>query len=768
MRSLLRKSQQVLSTTGYFIRFHLARTEHNQPRHKPFRAYQDPDRIVSYGDHWKRILFFFIRAQDAKSEELPKYRLSTNQRTALRRLLDLVSAFSTLAEFEATLAPAGQSDSASDQLDPTPPDDLEDAASRTSDTSDDSDDYEADSDSVADQPDPAIIRNSSQPPVEDLHHLEKACLEFCLSLICQKARQDEYELPMINALAVLGLQQNGFHDPSSYPSILSSILKISRFLVLQAAILDTPSPSSSGSAVTPPSSSSVSSSSGNSPSHATDSTPGEDGILHSNADADKILSRLGINVNGRSLVDKVSTLVDTYLVRKTDAPMQWVLDIRAYGMSIARTTTATGYLDWHRDTLTYGTISFSLPAFRSFVAGLVTSTRAGLFEDVLLQTNISSSRPRGSLPPIPWEKIKDNPLNSNPSFNFLQDDRTDMGLANPDRWLFDHIANSPPWASHFGRATVARGRFKWKNKEVLAWLSQISSFLEKLLLLFHLTGGQPARAPEILSVRAHNGINTGRRNVFFEDGLICFVTYYHKGYSTSNTLKIIHRYVPQEVGELLVYYLWLVLPLEERLYLHVHESPPSDFLFRNAAKAPPSNSPTAAPALNSDQFRRIFRRESALGLGQEVNPSCYRHIAIGIARRFLVKRLQFRSDEFDEEPDDDDDDDHETYEDGILDQQAGHSPETAGAVYARMILEPSGEVASRKSRFRDGSMVSIDLLPLPQNHIDGQMACCCPRTTPSSVADRTVSEEDGLIVVLGQQWALKLRVGSSTHRLESG
>jgi len=45
------------------------------------------------------------------------------------------------------------------------------------------------------------------------------------------------------------------------------------------------------------------------------------------------------------------------------------------------------------------------------------------------------------------------------------------------------------------------------------------------------------------------------RNVFIEGGMVSIVTTYHKGYSTTGNTKIIYRYLPKEVGELLIYYL---------------------------------------------------------------------------------------------------------------------------------------------------------------------------------------------------------------------
>lgn len=42
--------------------------------------------------------------------------------------------------------------------------------------------------------------------------------------------------------------------------------------------------------------------------------------------------------------------------------------------------------------------------------------------------------------------------------------------------------------------------------------------------------------------------------------MVVLVTVYHKGFYASNNAKIIHRYVPREIGELIIYYLWLVWP----------------------------------------------------------------------------------------------------------------------------------------------------------------------------------------------------------------
>lgn len=68
----------------------------------------------------------------------------------------------------------------------------------------------------------------------------------------------------------------------------------------------------------------------------------------------------------------------------------------------------------------------------------------------------------------------------------------------------------------------------------------------------HITGGQPARGPEILSVRHSDTFQGGHRNLFIEDGMVVFVTHYYKGEQYHGDVKIIHRYLPREVGELVV------------------------------------------------------------------------------------------------------------------------------------------------------------------------------------------------------------------------
>jgi DEAD/DEAH box helicase len=227
---------------------------------------------------------------------------------------------------------------------------------------------------------------------------------------------------------------------------------------------------------------------------------------------------------------------------------------------------------------------------------------------------------------------------------------------------------------------------------VRTYLASVRTFLTKLLLLIHIAGGQPALMSELLTVRHRNSSHDEPRNVFVEDGLVALVTRYHKGYAISGERKIIHRYLPSEIGLTVVRYLWLVLPLIERLesfYCSSYEL--SAFLW----PGPPRE--CLISTWDSHHVRRALQEESRIGLGQALNIQSYRHLAIGISRRFLSPGHHFSDEERTEEaiP--------RTEEEGeqeVLDQQAAHSSYVAGAIYARGLTERPGEIWSQRQRFR--------------------------------------------------------------------
>lgn len=139
------------------------------------------------------------------------------------------------------------------------------------------------------------------------------------------------------------------------------------------------------------------------------------------------------------------------------------------------------------------------------------------------------------------------------------------------------------------------------------------------------------------------------------------MTTYHKGYSITGSAKIIHRFLPKEVGELLVYYLWLVLPSCQKLDLLVFRSPdqPSSFLWPKSG---------GSDCWGSERLSRVLKRKFMNTIGVPMSIVVWRHLAIAISRKHLACGGFKRDYDIDET---------------TFDNQSCHSTRTAGSIYAR-------------------------------------------------------------------------------------
>ncbi|KAL6718593.1 hypothetical protein ACLMJK_002827 [Lecanora helva] len=383
--NLVEKSQKTLRIVGLFGRFELARTEKNQVRARPFRGYRDPGRISRYSRPWKQILSFFVRTQENPNPiDYPTYSFDNIQVIYYRRYIGLVYRALEFEDPEENLENLEKSTI------------FEDSSSDFHDEDEDEEEVEEDEDEAA----KTIIRGPRYSrKVSRLSRIEKALLSFLLSLLDRKSDEDEYELPLVDALAVLGLEENGFRGPDSYPSILSSILKISKFFVLRFAFeprLEYPSDLDSNS-----------------------------NISDLDLSREPVLLFSDLDLSEKPL-ERLTTLIDRFLIRGTKTTMAWLLDLRSYGLKIARNSTSPGYIDWSGETILYKDISFSLSNFRSFLFGLIESTRDILFTELLFSSV-------NNIPEIPWSRIFDNPVDNAGFSNFLANPRSDFGLENSDR-----------------------------------------------------------------------------------------------------------------------------------------------------------------------------------------------------------------------------------------------------------------------------------------------------------------------------------------------
>jgi RecQ family ATP-dependent DNA helicase len=638
MEGLARFSQaSVIHRIGVFVRLEAIRTEKHQTRFQPLQPYMDEKSIGDHTRPWQQILMFFARTQREHAWKSPAYRFARRQREAWE-------AFVKAAERSVE----GEEDEEEEE------DDEEDEEEGEVEAEDREDETMADVDEAIDEMETGTAEptaNAISEP-ERLSGIQRACLEFCIALLSQSITRKEYDSPLVCALAVLGVKEDGWKGAEQYPPVLSAVIKVARFMVVQQAL------ELSG--------------------------PSDNNEFDSDSAYESDNSSNPPRRRRKGCLQFVQEMMDRFMVRGSHSPMQWMLDLRTYGLKIHYNTTSRGHVEWvGKEELLYKDLQFSMAQFRGMVHGLVTESRRLIMDELLF----GGSRTAGPIPSVPWDSLRDNPTDERPGWNFLKDQRTRMPV-DGESWLFERVGQDAAIRDRF----VKRGARSGVNThEVERYMDRVVAFREKLAVLIHMAYGQPARWPELGSVRHSNTVKGGHRNMFIEDGMVVIATRYHKGYHVSGDVKIIHRYLPREVGELVVYYMWLVLPFQQRLEAMVWEK---EAISSHMWPADPSGR-----KWTGDRFREVLKRESRMGMGLELTIAAYREVAIGISRRFLRASTAFRADEGDE---------NGAWEEentwsAIADLQAGHTTHIAGMVYARGIMEQAGAVADKRQQFRASS-----------------------------------------------------------------
>jgi superfamily II DNA helicase RecQ len=470
-----------------------------------------------------------------------------------------------------------------------------------------------------------VFQLYKEDDVEDMQEeLDEACLQLCITLLDHQLDGDEYESAILSGLAVISLDSTEKQHRFKDPGQYTPIL--AGFLKVAK-------------------------------------------MLTIQYCYEKKQEEVG--ESSRVLFEELHT---RFLVNNTATPVNWVLKVMSYGRGISKRMTAEGCISWNVDTVIYEDIELSMTDFRWLIHKLAEETQEILLHELLFVKNM------GELPSYSWAELRDNAAKDEPEWNFIKDGRNRM--LGYQRWLLDRILQRKELQSRFVHANG-----EWRQREVNNWFDKLARFLEKLLILIYMTGGQPARSKELLSVRYCNTEKGGHRSIFVEDGLLSIVTYYHKGYNITGTEKIIHRYLPEEVGDLLLQYIWLVLPLRQQLQKLVYNDKEiaSAFLW----------SVDRGKKWTGDRVREVIKRESDRLIGIQLNKKSYRHIAIAISDRFM-KRGKFDKNKENKNEDE--------LQDEAIAKQSAHTPETAGSAYARFLQEAPSHIQTMRYRFRTVSL----------------------------------------------------------------
>src|SRR5277367_6555500 len=517
--------------------------------------------------------------------------------------------------------------------------------------------------------------------------IDRLCLELCIALLNHELGDDEYEGVIISGLAVLGFRDDGgWLNAEDYTTKYSGIIKVARMLVVYRSYIER-----------------------------------EDGYeMNRKVMEDDVQARS----RTEPMFDIVRRRVRKFMTLVSDkgrpTQMDWIYECRTYGMKIRYNTTAEGVLEWEGNRVLCQGVRFNMEQLRGMMHGLVEETRRDLMDLMMLEMNAEGEVE--GLPPIDWERLSDNPSEEKVGWSFLKDIQNKFAV-DGKWWLLKRVSHEPRLQREW--IEDVEGDHPYRMEAVAEYQQKVEQFQEKLLLILHMVGGQPARATELIGMRYANTKQGGLRNIFIDRGMVAFVTTYHKNYRQTGKMKIIHRYLPREVGELLLRYLWLVLPFWQAVQSVTEKADQlSPFIWADAVAKDKKDEKEQGDRTEGDvdegdelgeldfktmhqskqwtseRIRKIMQKHSEKWLGVRLNISAWTHIAIGISRRYL--RGRFTVDEEEEV-------DWETFDEDNLDGdspwdlQAGHGTHIAGMIYARLLRQAPGQTMGRQDMFRQVS-----------------------------------------------------------------
>jgi superfamily II DNA helicase RecQ len=432
-------------------------------------------------------------------------------------------------------------------------------------------------------------------------------------------------------------------------------------------------------------------------------------------------------------------------------PIQTIYTQKMYGMKIRYTTNAAGQIGWsgaNQDVIVVRKIQFGMDQIRTVVHGLLATTRRRLVEELMFIAPRAGGWQAADMPRFDMATIVDNHSVMDEGFGFIQDARN-VWPVDGREWLGKRLFTEPAIRTRF----IADGHSDaptFHPDAVEAYLRQAKRWKEELLVLVHMSAGAPARATELVSIQHVNGESArGQRGIMIDQGMVVFITSYHKGFSASQSEKCVHRFVPREVGELVVYYLWLIEPFvrilqgsrgqrtfspwmwepapeaewgdEEEEW--VADDDDDDVVCPDVPEMPEDASPEArsiqqrfTPPIarhcdgfwETNRIRRVMRRESEKRIGVPIGTSDWRQAYPAIHRAFAINRdvvgtldriyanphpKQRGAAQAEEQ----------TRED-IRAKQSGHSPQMEESIYGRHLQQNPFAMQREQDAFRAVSM----------------------------------------------------------------
>nr|ACP42044.1 TLH5 [Pyricularia oryzae] len=550
----------------------------------------------------------------------------------------------------------------------------------------------------------AELAETRRPTKEQKERLDRLCVDAVVGLMDQILLRTGYENAVISGLAVMGLlPMAGWASPLNYTPKYSAVIKMTRILLASQ-------------------------------------------IKYEDDEEMERLEAQGLEAEEANeqcvgMDRRAHEKVMRFMVRPTtqgrSSPMGWIYDRKAYGMAIRNTTVAEGFVSWKGDTITYRKIQFGMGQLVDIVHGMVAEAREVMAELLIMP----EGQDHEQFPAINWAGLHDDQSDEAYGYSFLRDERNEWPV-DGKTWLMGKISQQ----IELKRAWAGTEASPFSGEQVRRYERSVERFREQILLLMHITGGQPARGTEIIGLRMWNTGGGGTRNVFVDNGLISFVVLYHKNIRTTERAKAVSRFVPREVGLLLMWYMWLVLPFWQQvqgvveggdeasaflwankvMFSKAEESEDEDeeddwdededededeneaegarsTRVRDAIKeqGPIVHTAKAHGVWQSDRIRRRLQQHTQRFMGPAVDIISWRNIVVAISNRYLEGA--FKVEGFSEDDDEDDGQEREASATDVLVAQTGHGARTRGIIYGLEMRRNVFGTANMRQKFRMAS-----------------------------------------------------------------
>jgi superfamily II DNA helicase RecQ len=347
------------------------------------------------------------------------------------------------------------------------------------------------------------------------NELDTALMGLILCLIGQDTSQLLlYESPIMHYLAVRGVnpQTQRFFPSIQYTPILAHMIWMIRLLMLEVAIPET--------------------------------GWRELGLK----------SRKELGGVAGAVADHIHEVRKSHLCEGSFSPASSILSQLARGQAINRVQPSEANIHWsdNRETVFYGGKGIAMAKVQAMCHEL-TIELEGLLHELLFHQRV---------PPVPLPQLVDSMGTAqqfqHKGYNFMD---------HPDnaRWkvswefLWEQMLHGGRTLVKGSSGSSGSGRLEWADQQCKAYLAREKQFLLKLMVAMHFMGGQPARGPEIGSIKVKNSV-TSSRNIFVINGRVAIVTSYDKSLKRRGKIEYVFRCFPDKLSQVIAQYLVYVLP----------------------------------------------------------------------------------------------------------------------------------------------------------------------------------------------------------------